>query len=252
MKSTVYTLFLETKLDLLSALRTPSFAVPALAFPVLLYLFFGIFMVQDRPQDSVEISTYTMVNYMVFGLMAPSLFNFGAHVAQERESGWLELKLISPMPATYYLFAKCLSAVTFTLSISMLLFLFAGSLGNVKLELFQWVLLLLLAVVGTVPFCLLGLILGLKYSAKAASAITNLVFLPMAMLSGLWLPIFLMPTFMQQFAWVLPSYHLSQLGLVSVGLGQGYSALFHLFALFLMSTIFLFTAVALYKKRGVS
>ncbi|MCF2857741.1 ABC transporter permease [Pseudoalteromonas sp. SMS1] len=250
MKSVVHTLFLETKLDLLSALRTPGFVVPAVAFPVLLYLFFGIFMVQDKPQSSVEISTYTMINYMVFGLMAPSLFNFGAHVAQERESGWLELKLLSPMPTVYYLFAKSLSAVAFTVVISVLLFVFAWLLGGVQLDLLQLTALLVLAVVGTVPFCLLGLTLGLKFTAKAASAITNLVFLPMAMLSGLWLPIFLMPEFLQQFAWLLPSYHLSQLGLACVGLGQGYSGYFHFFALLLMCLVFLMLAAFQYKKVG--
>ncbi|MBQ4813306.1 ABC transporter permease [Pseudoalteromonas luteoviolacea] len=245
-------LLLEARLEVLSGLRTPSFVVPAVVFPILLYLFFGVFMVQGQLQDSVQASTYNLINYMVFGLMAPALFNFGANVAQERESGWLELKLISPLPASYYLFAKCLSALTFTLLISVLLFSTAWMFGDVQLSWIVWVKLFALGVVGTIPFCFLGLVIGLKFSAKGASAMTNLVFLPMAMLSGLWVPIFLMPEFMQQFAWILPSYHLSQLGLASVGLGQGHSTYFHLFVLSVISTILMMLAVVLYKSEGMS
>ncbi|KZN34008.1 hypothetical protein N480_22725 [Pseudoalteromonas luteoviolacea S2607] len=251
MKTEFNSLFIEAKLDLLCGLRTPSFAVPTLVFPVLLYLFFGVFMMHGKQQGNDEVSIYTLVNYLVFGLMAPALFSFGANVAQERESGWLELKLISPLPPLYYLFAKCLSALIFTLLIAVLLFSTAWLAGAVHISLLAWAKLLALGLAGTFPFCFLGLAIGLKFSAKGAMAITNLVFLPMAMLSGLWVPIFLMPEFLQQFAWILPSYHLSQLGLSIVGLGQGYSIFFHLIALSLISIIFAVIAAALYQSQGM-
>ncbi|KZN45530.1 ABC transporter permease [Pseudoalteromonas luteoviolacea] len=252
MKTAFNSLFMEAKLDLLSGLRTPSFVVPTLAFPVLLFLFFGVFMAQEKHQGNDEISIYALVNYLVFGLMAPALFSFGANVAQERESGWLELKLISPLPPSYYLFAKCLSALIFTLLIAVLLFSTAWLFGTVQISLLAWAKLFALGFFGTIPFCFLGLAIGLKFSAKGAMAMTNLVFFPMAMLSGLWVPVFLMPDFLQQFAWILPSYHLSQLGLSCLGLGQGYSIFFHLIALSLISIIFAAVAVAQYKSQGMS
>ncbi len=48
----------------------------------------------------------------------------------------------------------------------------------------------------------------------------NLIYLPMSVLSGLWFPILLFPEPMQQFATLLPAFHLGDLALAIVGIGE--------------------------------
>ena len=45
----------------------------------------------------------------------------------------------------------------------------------------------------------------------------NLIFLPMAFLSGLWLPLQFMPKFLGDIAPIWPAYHLAQMALDTVG-----------------------------------
>ena len=72
-------------------------------------------------------------------------------------------------------------------------------------------------VLGVLPFCAIGMFVGSLVSGQAAPAIVNLIFLPMAFLSGLWLPLQFLPKFLQQIAPIWPAYHLAQLALPRVG-----------------------------------
>jgi ABC-2 type transport system permease protein len=215
---------LEALCDLKATFRSLGFVIPSLAFPCVFYVFFGVLMAKGNT------SSYLLVNYMIFGIMGPALFNFGINVATDRENGWLCLKRLSPMPAIHYIFAKTLTALCFSTLIFILLSVIAITLASVSLSAAQWISLYGLSLLGTLPFCMLGLLLGLTCTAKGAPAIVNLVYLPMAMLSGLWLPITMLPEVIQYAAWVLPSYHLSQLGLSIIDQGQGFSVGVHIAA----------------------
>jgi ABC-2 type transport system permease protein len=132
------------------------------------------------------------------------------------------------MPASQYLMGKTFTALVFSTLIFVLLSSFAVVFANVSMSFLQWLQLYALALFGTLPFCMLGLVMGLSFSAKAAPALVNLIYLPISMLSGLWIPITMFPEMMQWFAWALPSYHLSQLGLSIVEMHQGFTLSWHL------------------------
>lgn len=221
----------EARYDLLSIMRTPAFVLPALAFPLMFYLFFGVFFRAGGAAD------YLLVTYSCFGIMGPAMFNFAAGIASDRAHGWLTLKQLSPMPFSAYLLGKLSTSLLFSAVILLLLFSAAASLGNVVLSGMQWLLLALTMLAGTLPFALLGLLLGLSLSDKAAPGVVNLLYLPMAFLSGLWLPLFLFPGWLQQLAWLWPSFHLSQLGLKVIAQDQGFASAWHLGILLVQSVL---------------
>jgi len=222
----------EARCDLLSVIRTPSFVLPALAFPLMFYLFFGVFFRAGGGAD------YLLVTYSCFGIMGPALFNFAAGIASDRAHGWLTLKQLSPMPVNAYLLAKLNTSLLFSATILVMLFSAAYGLGKVELQVWQWLLLALSMLIGTLPFALLGLLLGLRLSDKAAPGVVNLIYMPMAFLSGLWIPLTVFPQWMQQLAWVWPSFHLSQLGLKVIGQSLGYAWWLHLLVLLFTSGLF--------------
>lgn len=76
-------------------------------------------------------------------------------------------------------------------------------------------------VLGALPFCALGLWLGTLIRGHGAPALINLVYLPMAFLSGLWFPLSILPRLLQKLAPLWPSYHLNQLSLSAVGFDAG-------------------------------
>lgn len=238
-----HTYWLEAKIDLLSVFRTPGFVLPSVLFPCVFYFFFGIVFNQG------DASSYLMTNYIVFGIMGPALFNFGVNVSQDRENGCLALKRLSPMPAFAYVLAKSGTALVFSALITLALFLLGAIFAGVALQAWQWLALFATALVGTLPFCLLGLWLGLKVPAKGAPAVVNLIYLPMSLCSGLWMPIFMFPEFMQKLAFVFPSFHLSQLGLHVIGASQGFSVMLHVAVLLGFSALLSLACAHELKKQ---
>ncbi|MFR0656683.1 hypothetical protein SB719_19185, partial [Pantoea sp. SIMBA_079] len=63
----------------------------------------------------------------------------------------------------------------------------------------------------------IGLYLGSIASANAAPALVNLLFLPMAFLSGLWLPLSMLPDVFARLAPLWPAWHLAQIALGVAG-----------------------------------
>jgi ABC-2 type transport system permease protein len=204
---------LEAKYEFLRVLRTPAFAAPTLLFPPLFYLLFGILL----NHGNANAAHYLFASYSVFGVMAPSLFGFGVGIAIERERGWLALKRVAPMPPGAYLISKMAMAMVFVAIIYAILAAMAYGLGGVRLEPVQWLLVAVIAILGAMPFCALGLMIGARANANAAPAFVNLIYLPMAFLSGLWMPLTMLPKIVGQIAPLWPAYHLAQLSLMSVG-----------------------------------
>jgi ABC-2 type transport system permease protein len=91
----------------------------------------------------------------------------------------------------------------------------------VHLSLLQGAALFLVLVLGSIPFCVLGLAIAYFVGPNSAPAIVNLLYLPLSFCSGLWLPVNMLPHFLQRIAPALPPYHLGQLALMSLGYGQG-------------------------------
>ena len=106
----------ETRYEFLKLLRTRSFSLSVIGFPVMFYLLFGIAN-RNAYAAASHIAKYMLAGYACFGMIGAALFGIGVGLAGERAAGWLELKRASPMPAPAYLFAKCATAVAFGLII---------------------------------------------------------------------------------------------------------------------------------------
>lgn len=216
---------LEARCEFLRLLRTPSYAIPTLLFPSLFYLLFGVLLNHGKG----DAARYLLATYGSFGVMGVGLFAFGVTVAIERDQGLLVYKRALPMPPGAYLFAKAAMAVLFAAMVALLLSLLAATAGGVSLAAWQWALLWLTDVVGVLPFAALGLLVGSLVGGQGAPAVVNILYLPMAFLSGLWLPLKLLPAWIAQVAPLLPAYHHAQLTLRVVGLADGGSSpLLHL------------------------
>lgn len=238
---------LEAKYEFLRLLRTPMFALPTLLFPNLFYLLFGVVL---GSRGGGQAAQYLLATYGVFGVMGAALFGFGVTVAMERDQGLLALKRALPMPPGAYLAAKIAMALLFSLAVVLLLATLAASLGGVTLRPGQWALLLAIQVLGALPYCAIGLWIGCVANGNGAPAIVNLIYLPMAFLSGLWLPLHVLPAPLQLLAPVWPSYHHAQLALAVVGLDDGGSAAWHLGVLGLFTLLFVLLARVRLTRRG--
>ncbi|MXY24075.1 MAG: ABC transporter permease [Acidobacteria bacterium] len=234
---------LEARAQFLTMLRTPAFTIPTLVFPLMFYVFFGVVM-----SFSPTAPTYLLATYGVFGLIGPALFGFGVGFATERDSGALLLKQTTPMPAAAYLLARVATALVFGIAIVTGLFLLGAYAANVTLYRWQWFSLAGIVLSSVIPFCALGLAIGAWVKAQAAVAIVNLVYLPMAFLSGLWMPIAVLPGFLQDMAIVFPAYHQAQLALKVINMDEGGAAGMHIFVIGVFTAVFLVIAAVGFRR----
>ncbi|HTQ79587.1 MAG TPA: ABC transporter permease, partial [Thermoanaerobaculia bacterium] len=159
--------------------------------------------------------------YGAFGVMAASLFGFGVGVAAERGQGWMLFKRATPMPAGAFLVAKTAMSLLFGALIIGALFLLGALGGGVRLPALTWLALGGTLLLGALPFCAFGLALGYFAGPNSAPAVVNLVYLPTAFCSGLWVPIRFLPRWLQALAHYLPPFHYGQLALRTLGMGVG-------------------------------
>jgi len=223
--------FAEARCELLRVLRTPAFLVPSLAFPLVFYLMFGVLLGRGGA------ATYLLASYSVFGAMAPGLFGFGVGLAMDRERGLLTLKRALPAPPAAWLLARVLMAVLFATTIALLLLLAGSTLGGVLLAPAQAFALVAVGGFSALPFCAIGLLIGSMAPASGAPALVNLVYLPMSLLSGLWLPLAALPKVFSTLAPLWPAWHLGQLAQRAVGMPARGEAWVHVLVVLAMSAL---------------
>jgi ABC-2 type transport system permease protein len=202
----------ESRAEIIKSARMPQFIIPTIALPPAFYALFALAMGQGSPEGA----TRALATFGVFAVMGPALFGFGANIAAERESGQLELKRLSPMPAGAQIAAKVAATGVFSMVAFALLYAL-GIAGGVSLTAARWAMLLGVHTLAIIPFALIGLGIGYRLGQKGAIAVANIMFLAMAVLGGLWMPIAVLPQAMQTIAWALPSYHLGEIALMAVG-----------------------------------
>jgi len=207
---------MEARCEFLHMLRAPMFVIPFLLFPVAIYLF-AMLMSAKGLHGHPEIATAMFTGFSVFSIIGPTLFGVGCPLAIERDAGLLKLKRAQPAPTGSYLIAKTGMATLFA-AIAMGSILVAALCtfglplgGAAVLEVCA------LLVIGSVPFCAIGLAIGAHVRGAAAPGITHLLYLPMLYLSGLFFPL---PPVLQKWAIIWPAFHLDRLALGIAGVSM--------------------------------
>src|SRR5277367_778787 len=141
----------EAKYEFVKLIRTRSFSLATIGFPVMFYVIFGLAN-RHAYDGSVHMAKYMLAGYACFGLIGAALFGIGVGLSSDLAAGWLELKRASPMPVSAYLFAKCSSAVAFGLIIVSILTIIGTSFGDVHLSASELVKMLGITVAGSISF----------------------------------------------------------------------------------------------------
>jgi len=163
---------------------------------------------------------YLVATYSCMGAVSACLFGIGMGLAMERAQGWLELKQASPMPRLAYLMAKVISCAAFSLIIVGILLVLGITIGGATIAPTEALRLAGVILAAAPPFAAMGLLCSLLVPANSGPGIMNLIYLPMSFASGFWMPIRMLPHWLQVVAPALPTYHLAQLSLQIFGFAQ--------------------------------
>lgn len=238
---------LEAKYELIKMLRLPAFVIPAIGFPLMFYALFGLVLPSGQAAGG-KAASYLMATYGAFGVIGISLFSLGVGVATERGQGWLAVKRASPMPVSAYFVAKYAMTIAFAMVLVALLAALAVIFGHVSLSAPRWAMVSVALVLGGLPFCAMGLAVGYIAGPNSAAAVVNAIYLPMAFLSGLFIPSSMLPAVLRDLSPALPPYHLGQVALKAAGVLPAAGVWVNVGALVAFGMFFGVLAVVAYRR----
>ncbi len=234
----------EARCEIVSLVRERPYIFSVLGLPTIFYLVFGIAhpveILQGQP-----ISRYLLASYSSFGAMGAAMFAVGVGLVMERSHGWLELKRASPMPVHAYLSAKIAASLAFGELIAIVLLALGYALSGLHVSPADTLRFMAAIAGGVLAFSTIGTLLGLLLSPGSAVGIINLVYLPLSLCGGLWVPIEMLPRWLQAAAPFLPSYQFARITLHALGYAVGpvwvaWAVLIAYAAVFTLASIWLF------------
>ncbi|MGW1749201.1 ABC transporter permease [Streptomyces sp. NPDC002092] len=237
----------ELRDELRSIVREPTSLFFGVLMPVGIFVLFNLLYGHDAVQG-LSAGTAMVATFGTYGVITVASLQPGIGVAQDRDLGWLRMKRVSAVPIWISLTAKATAALLYGVGVLVLMGAAAAAFGTLHAS--PWALLrvALVLLLGSVPFTLFSVAVGFRFRTGATSALLNAVLFPLAVLSGLWMPIRLLPSVVRDIAEFLPTYHLAQLGLAQ--LGQG-TSLLHVLALVVTTVVAAGVAAASYRHARI-
>jgi ABC-2 type transport system permease protein len=214
----------QVRADVRSNLRLPEFVVGAVSVPIILFVMFGSAEAGDVLPGGTPVPAMMAVSFAAYGIVSLAIFTFGIDVAQERGSGWLRTRRVTPLPAWSYFAGKIAMALVFAILIVLGIMVAAVVLIDVALAVGTWLRVVLLLLVGTVAFSTFGFAMAYLVRPRAASAIGNLIFLPLSFASGFFFPLDELPASVRDLAPYLPTYHFGRLVWAQLGAPEDVAA----------------------------
>lgn len=171
--------------------RTPIAAFFTLAFPLMLLVLFGAIFGTEGAQ-------FLAPNLAVFAAVSATYTNLAIGTAMARDNGLLKRIRGTPIPPWAYIAGRVLSGVYLAFIATTLMMGVGIAFYEITLNPEALPAVLLTFVVGVSCFAALGmLVAAISPSGEAAPAITNATLLPVAFISGVFIPMENPPTWME-------------------------------------------------------
>lgn len=198
-------LWIQSYMETLRIVRSPSFIFSALFFPIMFYYIFTN-VVRTPVMDHQTWHAQYLMSMTIFSMMGSSLNFLGIRLVEEKMQGWPKLISTTPLPQSIYIGGKMI-AQSFVHILTILIIFIAGYwINNVELSAKNWILSGLWILGASLPFLTLGTIIGSMKRTDSAAAVSNILYFGLAIVGGLWVPLEVLPEKLQRIGEWLPSY----------------------------------------------
>jgi ABC-2 type transport system permease protein len=205
-------MFSLLRLEISRMLTDTRFLILMLAMPIAMYLLFSTIFAGNPPVNGMSEAVRDMISMAAFGAIGAALMATAPRIAQERTNGWLRQLRIMPVSTGQVITAKVLAAMAWGLPAIVLVDLTAVLAHGVHMAAWQWLAIGGLLWIGTAPFAALGTFIGYLTDGDSAFGVTYGIYLFLAALGGLWMPVSILPATLRHIAVVLPSNRFAELG----------------------------------------
>ena len=207
--------FTETRYEFYRMIRNPGVAIPVLVLPFALYALFALLIAGEAINKDASLGVYLFAAFSIMAVTMPALFGTGVTLAIERDMGLLRLKRAQPAPPAAWVVSKIVSGLVLGILAYAPILITALATGKLTLGPGQVAALSGALLIGTIPFCAMGLMIGSLVSGSAAPGYANLIYLPGCYLSGMFFPL---PKSMYWQTPIWPQFHVEQFAMQLAGI----------------------------------
>ena len=201
----------ELRTEQLLFWRNREAAVFTFLLPIIFFLLFGAIYGDSTIENRYRGAAFLVAGMIGYGVASVAFAGLGITLVIRRETGVLKRIRATPLPPATYLLAVLASTLVVFLIEALLIVLLGRVLYGVRFpaQPFSLALALLL---GAATFASLGLaITALVRSAEGSSAVINIVYLPMVIVSGTFFSTDKYPVSLSGLADVLPLTYFTEL-----------------------------------------
>ena len=198
------------RFEIRRSLRDGKFMFFLVAMPALLYLLLAGFIRSGR-ESGLPAPLAFMVAMMCYAAIGSACYAIGPPLAAERALGWIRQLQIIPLAGTSWLAVKLIQGALLILPGIAVVGAIAAITHSPDLTPIRWVALAAVLLAGSVPFTVLGLVIGQALDGQSASSATLFTVLGLSFAGGLLIPDAQLPLALRHASFVLPSRQLADL-----------------------------------------
>lgn len=200
-------IIMQCKAETLRILRNPYYLFWSLFMPIIFYILFTK-VFNPAPTDDNLYQAHFLMSMTVFSVMGSGIMILGIRLVEERKQGWALFMRVTPLSSQAYFFAKMVGQMLIHVFSIIVIFIAGAVINSVSLSLIEWLFSGMWILIGSVPFLVLGTLVGCLKKVDTATGISNVLYMLLAIMGGLWMPMEVLPGFIQKIGVWLPSYNL--------------------------------------------
>jgi len=193
--------------------RRPEQMVLTFSMPAVICLLLGSIFSDPLPVGGVSTGAVIAASMLAYGILSTSFINLGISIAADRDTGALRRLRGTPTTATSYFIGKIMLVAIVSFAEAVLLMAVGVLVFGLRLpaDLFGWFTLAWVFVLGVVSCSLLGVFISnFASNAVAAAALTNGPAVGLQFLSGTYVPLMVLPTWMLAIGSLFPVKWMAQ------------------------------------------
>lgn len=197
---------MQCKAEVIRIMRNPYYVFWSLFMPIVFYVIFTKIF-NTNIGNLKEFQAHYLMSMTTFSVMGSAIMTLGIRLVEERTKGWSMFMRITPLSEQVYFFAKMVGQTVIHMLSIIIIFSAGAIINGVTLTAFEWIMSGLWILAASAPFLALGTLVGTMKRVDTASGVSNLVYMVLAISGGMWMPMEIMPDFIQKVGKWLPSYN---------------------------------------------
>jgi len=193
--------------------RRPEQLALTFSMPAVICILLGSIFSAKLPHSDISTGAVIAASMLAYGILSTSFINLGISIAADRDTGALRRLRGTPATASSYFIGKILLVATASLAEAIVLLSVGVLFFKLRLPatVFGWFTLTWVFLLGIVSCSLLGIFISnLASNAVSAAVVTNGPAVGLQFLSGTYVPLAVLPTWMLTLGSIFPVKWMAQ------------------------------------------